>query len=47
MNELEGTGGASALRQDVLVPSLDRAVVMPQAPDSDQVFFKVPKVIER
>jgi aspartyl-tRNA(Asn)/glutamyl-tRNA(Gln) amidotransferase subunit C len=47
MNELEGTGGASALRQDVLQPSLDRAAVMPQAPDSDQVFFKVPKVIER
>lgn len=47
MNELEGASGASALRQDVLQPSLDRAAVMPQAPDSDQVFFKVPKVIER
>ena len=28
-------------------PSLDRAAVMPQAPETDQVFFKVPKVIER
>jgi aspartyl-tRNA(Asn)/glutamyl-tRNA(Gln) amidotransferase subunit C len=34
-------------RPDQLVPSLDRAAVMPQAPESDQVFFKVPKVIER
>ncbi|HEX7728115.1 MAG TPA: Asp-tRNA(Asn)/Glu-tRNA(Gln) amidotransferase subunit GatC [Terracidiphilus sp.] len=40
-------GGVSALRADVNVPSLDRAVVMPEAPESDQVFFKVPKVIER
>jgi aspartyl-tRNA(Asn)/glutamyl-tRNA(Gln) amidotransferase subunit C len=35
------------LRPDVVLPSLDRAVVMPQAPETDQVFFKVPKVIER
>jgi len=28
------------------VPSLDRATVMSQAPATDQVFFKVPKVIE-
>lgn len=40
-------GGVSALRADTHVPSLDRAVVMPEAPESDQVFFKVPKVIER
>ena len=40
-------GGVSALRADVNVPSLDRAVVMPEAPETDQVFFKVPKVIER
>jgi aspartyl-tRNA(Asn)/glutamyl-tRNA(Gln) amidotransferase subunit C len=38
---------ASAPRADELVPSLDRAVVMAQAPETDQVFFKVPKVIER
>jgi len=36
-----------ALRADQLVPSLDRAVVMAQAPETDGVFFKVPKVIER
>ena len=45
-NEL-GDAEASALRADQLAPSLDRAVVMPQAPESDGVFFEVPKVIER
>jgi len=34
-------------RPDVVAPSLDRAVVMAQAPESDGAFFKVPKVIER
>ncbi|MGB6742601.1 MAG: Asp-tRNA(Asn)/Glu-tRNA(Gln) amidotransferase subunit GatC [Terracidiphilus sp.] len=34
-------------RPDQVAPSLDRAAVMPQAPESDKVFFKVPKVIER
>lgn len=47
VSELEGAGGASALRADVTEPSLDRAAVMPQAPESDKAFFKVPKVIER
>jgi Asp-tRNA(Asn)/Glu-tRNA(Gln) amidotransferase C subunit len=28
-------------------PSLNRAVVIEQAPETDQTFFKVPKVIER
>jgi aspartyl-tRNA(Asn)/glutamyl-tRNA(Gln) amidotransferase subunit C len=37
----------SAPRADVLVPSLDRAEVMREAPESDGSFFKVPKVIER
>lgn len=45
-NELADTPIA-ALRPDQLIPSLDRAVVMPQAPESDGVFFQVPKVIER
>jgi len=40
-------GGAGVLRTDVMAPSLDRAAVMRQAPESDGVFFKVPKVIER
>lgn len=38
---------AEALRADVLVPCLDRKVVMDEAPETDGVFFKVPKVIER
>jgi aspartyl-tRNA(Asn)/glutamyl-tRNA(Gln) amidotransferase subunit C len=38
---------ASTLRPDLPVPSLHRAEVMPQAPESDGAFFKVPKVIER
>jgi len=36
-----------ALRADVALPSLDRATVLQEAPETDQVFFKVPKVIER
>jgi aspartyl-tRNA(Asn)/glutamyl-tRNA(Gln) amidotransferase subunit C len=37
----------AVLRQDTLVPSLDRNLVMGSAPETDGVFFKVPKVIER
>lgn len=47
IGELKGAGGVSVLRPDVKEPSLDRAAVMAQAPETDQVFFKVPKVIER
>lgn len=47
VSELDGAGGASELRQDVPVPSLQRATVMPQAPETDKVFFKVPKVIDK
>jgi aspartyl-tRNA(Asn)/glutamyl-tRNA(Gln) amidotransferase subunit C len=47
VSELDGAGGESSLRADVILPSLQRAAVMEQAPESDQVFFKVPKVIER
>ena len=35
------------LRTDLIRPSVDRALVMAEAPDSDGRFFKVPKVIER
>jgi aspartyl-tRNA(Asn)/glutamyl-tRNA(Gln) amidotransferase subunit C len=38
--------GAS-LRADTVRPSLDRAVVMAESPETDGRFFKVPKVIER
>jgi aspartyl-tRNA(Asn)/glutamyl-tRNA(Gln) amidotransferase subunit C len=37
----------NSLRKDVVTPSLDRAVVMAAAPESDGRFFKVPKVIDR
>lgn len=47
ISELEGVGGTSSLRADSRVPSLDRAMVMPQAPETDGSFFKVPKVIEK
>lgn len=47
VSELQAEPGAGDLRADAVVPSLDRAAVMPQAPETDQVFFKVPKVIER
>jgi len=35
------------LRGDVVLPSLDRARVMAEAPETNGIFFKVPKVIER
>ena len=35
------------LRADAVRPSLDRAMVMGVAPETDGRFFKVPKVIER
>jgi aspartyl-tRNA(Asn)/glutamyl-tRNA(Gln) amidotransferase subunit C len=42
-----GESEASALRPDEVAPSLNRERVMASAPDTDHVFFKVPKVIER
>jgi aspartyl-tRNA(Asn)/glutamyl-tRNA(Gln) amidotransferase subunit C len=47
ISELGDATAASALRADVVLPSLDRSTVLAQAPETDQVFFKVPKVIER
>ena len=41
------TSSKPTLRADEQRPSLDRAVVMHEAPESDGRFFKVPKVIER
>lgn len=35
------------LRSDEIAPSLDRDRVLASAPDTDGIFFKVPKVIER
>lgn len=45
VNELGGF--VSQPRPDALEQSLPRTAVMPEAPESDGVFFKVPKVIER
>ena len=42
---LEAAGGG--LREDLVLASLDRAKVMAEAPETNGVFFKVPKVIER
>jgi aspartyl-tRNA(Asn)/glutamyl-tRNA(Gln) amidotransferase subunit C len=47
IGELGNAVGASTLRADKVEPSLNRAVVMLEAPESDQVFFKAPKVIKR
>ncbi len=46
LGSVADTAGTS-LRPDTVCPSLDRAVVMAAAPESDGRFFKVPKVIER
>lgn len=40
-------GEGEALRVDARRPSLDRALVMEEAPETDGAFFKTPKVIER
>ena len=40
-------GCGETLRADVVQPSMDRALVMAAAPETDGRFFKVPKVIER
>lgn len=42
-----GAGGDATLRIDEPRASLDRAIVMQQAPETNGEFFKVPKVIER
>ena len=47
VSEIGNAIGAGALRPDQPRPSLDRAAVMAEAPESDGTFFKVPKVIER
>jgi aspartyl-tRNA(Asn)/glutamyl-tRNA(Gln) amidotransferase subunit C len=46
VTELLGVAGGG-LRDDAIVPSLDRAKVLAEAPETNGVFFKVPRVIER
>ncbi|HKO11561.1 MAG TPA: Asp-tRNA(Asn)/Glu-tRNA(Gln) amidotransferase subunit GatC [Acidobacteriaceae bacterium] len=41
------TEKASVLRDDAVRPCLPRESVMISAPETDGIFFKVPKVIER
>jgi aspartyl-tRNA(Asn)/glutamyl-tRNA(Gln) amidotransferase subunit C len=40
-------GDGAQLRTDAVRPSLNRAAVMREAPETDGAFFKTPKVIER
>ena len=47
LDSVVDSGDGAALRVDSLRPSLDRAVVMEEAPETDGAFFKTPKVIER
>ncbi len=50
VSDVLGTGSqdaTAALREDRVTPCLDRQRVMAAAPETDGVFFKVPKVIER
>ena len=43
----EPKAAAQHLRADEVAPSLNRERVLAGAPDTDGIFFKVPKVIER
>jgi aspartyl-tRNA(Asn)/glutamyl-tRNA(Gln) amidotransferase subunit C len=47
LDSVQDLGHGAELRTDALRPSLDRTVVMAEAPDTDGAFFKTPKVIER
>lgn len=44
---LEPAQAGESLRGDAVRPSVDRVLVMEDAPETDGRFFKVPKVIER
>ncbi|MCZ6766867.1 MAG: Asp-tRNA(Asn)/Glu-tRNA(Gln) amidotransferase subunit GatC [bacterium] len=39
--------GRTQLRSDEPGPSLDRDVILAEAPDAEKGFFKVPKVVDR
>ena len=50
VSDVLATGAEDAtasLREDRMMPCLDRQRVMVAAPETDGAFFKVPKVIER
>lgn len=44
---LQQAQAGELLRRDAVKPSVERALVMEDAPETDGRFFKVPKVIER
>ena len=44
---LAPANSGQTLRPDTVIPSVDRKLVMDEAPETDGRFFKVPKVIER
>jgi len=44
---LTSAANGETLRPDTIAPSVDRKLVMAEAPETDGRFFKVPKVIER
>jgi len=44
---LTSAASGETLRPDTIAPSVDRKLVMAEAPETDGRFFKVPKVIER
>ena len=44
---LTPAAAGQTLRPDTIQPSVDRALIMAEAPETDGRFFKVPKVIER
>jgi aspartyl-tRNA(Asn)/glutamyl-tRNA(Gln) amidotransferase subunit C len=46
LGDTPATSGET-LRADAIKPSVERAAVMSEAPETDGRFFKVPKVIER
>ena len=45
--DLPSSTAGTDLRTDTEKPSIDRAAVLREAPETDGRFFKVPKVIER
>ena len=47
MAQVNTQPSSSALRADVLRPSLPHDAALQNAPEADPSFFKVPKVIER
>ena len=39
--------GSNVFREDVVKPSIDREIAFRNAPDRSELFFKVPKVLDK